>query len=240
MASQTHLHLLPDAAATTTHERIGHVVWFSIGGIGSFLVPYVFSNLLGLHHDLYYLIYFAFVGAFLGAYIRRHDIDVVRFMRVGAWSSVVLGVPISLFLVWNVLSRDSTPHPDGAYFAFEIAWRGLAYGVIDALMLTAFPALIAFGLLGDRLAGIASRLRFAGLVLALTLIITGTYHLGYEQFREDGIGQPELGNTLISIPTMVTGNPVGSILAHSTMHVTAVTHSYETDVFLPPQTNADE
>jgi hypothetical protein len=148
-------------------------------------------------------------------------------------------VPITLFLIFNVLSRDATARPDGAYFVFEIGWRGLMYGIVDALLLTAFPALVAFGLLGDKLAGIGNRLRFAGLVLIFTMLITGAYHLGYDQFREDGISQPELGNVIISLPAMATGNPVGSILAHGAMHVTAVTHSYETDVFLPPQTDVD-
>jgi len=29
------------------------------------------------------------------------------------------------------------------------------------------------------------------------------------------------------------------VLAHVSMHVTAVRHSYETDTYLPPQTDAD-
>jgi len=28
------------------------------------------------------------------------------------------------------------------------------------------------------------------------------------------------------------------VVAHATMHTTAVVHSYETDVFLPPETEA--
>jgi hypothetical protein len=31
---------------------------------------------------------------------------------------------------------------------------------------------------------------------------------------------------------------VGSILAHASMHIAAVLHAYETDVFLPPQVEA--
>jgi hypothetical protein len=72
----------------------------------------------------------------------------------------------------------------------------------------------------------------------LVLVITGAYHLGYEQFREDGIGPPEIGNTIISVPMLATGNPLGSIAAHASMHVTADIHAYETDVFLPPETEA--
>jgi hypothetical protein len=37
---------------------------------------------------------------------------------------------------------------------------------------------------------------------------------------------------------LATANPVGSIAAHISMHVTAVTHSYETTIFLPPTTRS--
>jgi hypothetical protein len=73
--------------------------------------------------------------------------------------------------------------------------------------------------------------------LVMVLIITGAYHLGYEQFREVGVGQPEIGNVIISVPMFATANPAGSVLAHASMHVAATVYSYETDVFLPPQTH---
>ena len=238
MAS-TALRMGDHVRVTSTDERLSHVVWYGAGVVGGFLIPFVFSSLLDLHHDLYYLIYFILVGAFLGAFVRRHSIDLVAFFRQGFLLSLALGVLIAGFLVFNVLNGDATARPDGAYFAFEVVWRGLIYGAVDALLLTAFPALIAFAVIGGTLTGIGRRLAFAGLVLILTLVITGAYHLGYEQYRDDGIGGPELGNTLISVPTMLSGNPVGALIAHSSMHVAAVTHSYETDLYLPPQTEAD-
>ncbi len=72
--------------------------------------------------------------------------------------------------------------------------------------------------------------------MPLVLLITATYHLGYPQYREDGVGKPEIGNTIISVPMFATANPIGALIAHATMHTTAVAHSYETDVFLPPKT----
>jgi hypothetical protein len=84
---------------------------------------------------------------------------------------------------------------------------------------------------------VVGRVRFVAVTLPMILLITATYHLGYPQFREDGVGQPEVGNTLISVPALLTTNPAGSVVAHAAMHTTAVTHSYETDVYLPPQTS---
>jgi hypothetical protein len=86
---------------------------------------------------------------------------------------------------------------------------------------------------------VARRLGFAAIALPLVIVITAVYHLGYDQFREDGVAKPEIGNTVISVPLLVAVNPAGSIVAHASMHVAAVTHAYETDVFLPPQTTAE-
>jgi hypothetical protein len=72
----------------------------------------------------------------------------------------------------------------------------------------------------------------------LVVAITGIYHLGYTQYRRDGIGQPETGNTLISMPMLLSANPIGSIADHMAMHVSAVAHTYGTEVRLPPPTRA--
>ena len=68
------------------------------------------------------------------------------------------------------------------------------------------------------------------------MLITATYHLGYPQYRQDGVAKPETGNTIMSIPMLATANPIGSVAAHVSMHVTSITHSYETKIFLPPET----
>jgi hypothetical protein len=68
--------------------------------------------------------------------------------------------------------------------------------------------------------------------------ITGVYHLGYAQYREDGVGAPETGNTIISMPMLLSTNPVGSIADHMAMHISAVAHDYETGVRLPPPVKA--
>lgn len=217
-----------------------HLGWFASGAAIGFLVPYVFSSVLELNHDLYYGIYFSIAFAFLSAYVVTTRLDVARLFAISWRWSLALALPATAFVVANVLSRDSTPGPSGAYAVFEVLWRGLGYGVVDALLLTAFPAAIAFSLLAGQVFGVRRRLLFAAVMLPLVLIITGTYHLGYEQFREDGIGPPELGNAVISVPSLAAVSPLGSIVAHSAMHVTADIHAYETDVFLPPQTDAPD
>ena len=79
---------------------------------------------------------------------------------------------------------------------------------------------------------------FTALALPLVLIVAATYHWGYPQHRQDGLSRPETGNVPISIPTFATVNPVGSVVAHVAQHITAVTHTYESRIFNPPETKS--
>ncbi len=217
--------------------RATQIVWFAGGALLGFLIPYLFSSLLGLQHDLYYAIYFALVGLFLTAYVRTTGVSVRETLLRSLPLTLAVGAIIAGLEVMNVLrTSPATAHPAGAYFGFELLWRGLLYGTVDALLLTAFPALVALGALGGDLHSIARHIGFAALALVLTAVITGAYHWGYAQYRQDGLRMPEQGNVIITLPTLIDANPIGSIVAHATMHVTANAHSYETPVYLPPAT----
>lgn len=216
-----------------------HLAWFAGGIVLAFAAPYLLTSVVSLQHDVYYLMYFGAVLSFLYLYVRLTAAEVrAVFIRNWRWS-LALGVAAAAFVVANVLSRDSTDGPSGGYLAFELAWRGAAYGAVDALLLTAFPGLVVVGLMRGRISGLLRRVGFAALALVLVMIITGVYHLGYEQFREEGIAAPETGNIIMSVPMLATLNPVGSVLAHASMHVAAEAHAHETDVFLPPQVETD-
>lgn len=232
--------------ATYVHPRsapVPHVVrqgaWFVFGSVVAFGVPYVGVSLLDMQHDLYYAAYFAITLAMLATYARSEHVDVrALFTRNWIWSLAV-GVPVAAFVVWNVFrTDDATARPHGAYFAFEILWRGVGYGAVDALLLTVFPCVVAYTMLHGRMGMVLGRARYVAIAVPMILVITAAYHLGYPQYRQDGVAKPEVGNTLISIPMLATTNPIGSIGAHIAMHVTAVTHSYETTIFLPPQTDS--
>jgi hypothetical protein len=72
------------------------------------------------------------------------------------------------------------------------------------------------------------------LTVLLSMAITATYHLGYPQFRGSDLVQPEIGAVIANVPTALTGNPVGSIVAHATYHVGANVHTYRSATYLPP------
>jgi hypothetical protein len=223
----------------TIPEVVRQLAWLgAVCGL-AFLVPYLGVSVLALQHDVFYLVYFAVTIALVATYVRVEQVDVAEiFRRRWRWS-LGLGVVLAAFLVFNVFSTsDATARPHGAYFVFELLWRGVGYGAIDTLLLTIFPCFVVYKLLDGHVAGPKGKLRFTALMLPLVLLITATYHLGYPQYRQDGVSRPETGNVLISIPTFATVNPVGSIVAHVSQHITAVTHAYESRIFNPPVTNS--
>ncbi len=220
-------------------DAFRQLAWYAVICAVAFLVPYLGVSVLDLQHDAFYLFYFAVTIALVAAYVRVERVDVAEiFRRRWRWS-LGLGVVLAVFLVFNVFNTSgATARPHGAYFVFELAWRGVGYGVIDTLLLTIFPCFVAYKLLHGHVAGLKGRLRFTALMLPLVIIITATYHLGYPQYRQDGLSRPETGNVLISIPTFATVNPVGSVVAHVSQHIAAVTHAYESRIFNPPATKS--
>ena len=223
----------------TVPAALRHLAWFAAVCAVAFLVPYLGVSVLDLQHDVFYLAYFAVTIALVAAYARVERVHVREiFRRRWRWSLGV-GVILAAFLVLNVFNTsDATARPDGAYFAFELLWRGVGYGMVDTLLLTIFPCFVAYQLVHGNVEGWRGKARLTAVMLPLVLVITATYHLGYPQYRDDGLGRPETGNVLISIPTFATANPVGSVVAHVSQHVTAVTHAYESRIFNPPATTS--
>ena len=218
---------------------VRHLVWFFLVCFVAFLVPFLGVSILDMQHDAFYLVYFAITIALIAGYIRVEHVDVAEVFRFRWQWSFGIGVVLAGFLVFNVLNtQHATARPRGAYFAFELLWRGVGYGLIDTLLLTVLPCLVAYQLLHGHVGGFKGKLRFTALCLPLVIIVTATYHLGYPQYRQDGISRPETGNVLISIPTFATANPVGSFVAHVSQHVAAVTHAYESKIFNPPVTKS--
>ena len=228
-------HSLPRAVPGVARQ----LAWFAAVCAVAFVVPYVGVSLLDLQHDVFYAAYAAVTLALVATYVRVERID-VRETFVRRWRpSLALGVVLAAFLVVNVFrTADATARPHGAYLVFEVLWRGVGYGAIDTLLLTIFPCFVATKLLHGHVGGLVGKLRLTAVMLPLVLVVTATYHLGYPQYREDGVGRPETGNVLISIPAFATANPVGSVVAHVSQHVTAVTHAYESRIFNPPVTKA--
>lgn len=228
--------------ALRRHERrtIGASVesrWLLGGLVFAFAVPFLFTDLIHVPRDLYYALYVVAVFAFVGAWAHRTQQPVRAFLtRRWKWG-VSLGVLAGVVLMLTVGREPSTPHPHGLSFVGAVLWRGVAYGAADGLLLSVFPILAVFGLFASKPLRERSRKAVAGigaLALVVSLLFTAVYHLGYPDFRGGKVKRPLTGDAIWSAPTLLTLSPLGAPIAHIGLHVSAVVHSYQTDLFLPP------
>ena len=214
-----------------------HVAWLAGGLIGGFLVPFVLADRLGLQRDVYYGIYALFVFGLAAGWMRDTD-QSLRELVSRRWR-LALGLVIgfSALAVFLVLkASDGSGHPGGLGFVSAVFWRGIVYGAADGVLLTAFPIVVVYAAFNVR-PGRSSRrrtVRVGALALATSMLFTAVYHLGYSDFRSKKVAKPMAGDLVWSPPTLLTANPIGGPIVHMTMHVTAVTDDYKTDVFLPP------
>ena len=213
---------------------MSHLVWIPLGAGVAFLASFVFGDLIALPVDLYYLVYFAVILGFLRFYVKRTRLDLREWASRRLVLGIVFGVLGGILLAQGVLSRAPTPQLSGGMLLWALVWRGVADGAVDGLILLAFPWVVTWRAFGRARAGWDRR---AGATLVAwlgILFVTTAYHLGYRDFRSSQILQPNIGSTIGAIPTLVSANPVGSVVSHVFLHVTAVVHSPETDLFLPP------
>jgi hypothetical protein len=230
----------PSVARSVAPRQVSarrHLAWLIGGLAGAFLVPFVLADQLGLQRDLYYALYVsAVVGLFVGW--ARDTGQPLRAMIARRWRlAVALGLLVAgLSALIAVRAEDAGPHPGGLEFLAALGWRGVIYGAADGLLLSAFPILLVFAALRDsRLRRRAGGLVAVGAVaMVASLAMTAGYHAGYSDFRSDKLGKPVTGDLVWSVPTLATLNPIGAPIAHAGLHVGAVVHNYDTDLFLPP------
>ena len=217
------------------------LLWLGGAAMLFFLVPFVGTDWLELQPDLYYLGYFTLAVAFFATFVTMHASALRPLWTEHLWQSLLIGALAGAALAIGIFNQAATPHPDGWRFGFQIVWRGLIYGSVDALTLYVFPAAVAYLLLRGNRKGLRRKAAFAGLALMLSLLVTTTYHLGYSEYRGDTIKSPEIGALVANIPTALTGNPLGAVLTHGTMHISAVLHQNEGGAqhMLPPKVTAD-
>lgn len=231
----------PGTTVPSTRSALDPWAWFVGGAALFFAVPFVGTDVLGLQPDVFYLCYFTVAGAWFATFLTVHRAELHDLWRLNLPWSLAVGALAGLAVAAIVFSSAGTDHPDGWRWWFEIGWRGVVYGLVDALTLFVFPAAVAYLLMhGDR-RGAGRKTGYAGLVLVLSLVMSTSYHLGYPEYRDADLRSPLIGTAMASSAAMLTGNPVGAFLTHGTAHVSAVVHQSEGGPthMLPPKVTAD-
>jgi hypothetical protein len=221
---------------TTTNTD--HLAWIMASAMVAFTWSYVFTDLLDIPAPLYHGLYFAVVAGLVLLYVRTTRADIHALLRRRLARAVVFGIVVGLVLVRRVLQDPPSAGASGAWYAWDLVWRGVLYGVVDGVLLSAFPWLVVWRAFDGESASLVDRVKLHAVVVVSVVLMTSVSHAGYPEFRGDKLVQANVRSIIASLPTMVSGNPIASPIAHVILHVAAVTHSPTSDLFLPPHDRA--
>jgi hypothetical protein len=192
------------------------------------------ADMARLTRDAVVPAYLVIVGALLLVYVRSTGVPLrealSRRWRVGS----LVGLAVGALLTLNVLAQPGSPRPSGLHLVWALFWLGVVYGVVDALLLNVLPVWIVNPGGASVNRRWQSRLGRAAVALGASLLVTATYHLGYQEFRGPALIQPLIGNGLLALGLLLTQSPAAAIIGHMIMHAAAVLHGMETTVQLPP------
>jgi hypothetical protein len=214
-------------------ESLLSLPWVVGAGVLGFGLSAVFSSWLKLSRRIFLIPYLGGAGAFLYAFLRSNNIDVGSALSHNWIWGVVAGVIVGAFLVNTVRAQPASRKSSGGLLALDIAWLGLAYGIIDALFLNVMPVLAVWDA-SPGVSATANRIGLGALALVASLLVTLAYHIGYDEFRNKSVARVLLGNAIITLAYLVSGNPLGAIVSHTAMHIAAVIHGPDTTIQLPP------
>lgn len=216
------------------------LIWLLALALGSFLVTWIFADLLRMRQAPYIGVLAVVTGAFLYGYLSWSNADWVEFLSHqwlwGVIGAIVVGaVLIALFLRSKRAHANMfalAPRPQGLRLAGALLWEGLVYGVAEGLLLSVLPVLITWNALwslhwteswyGAVLSGV--------IALAASVAVIVVHHLGYPEFRGRQLVFAVGGCAPLSLASLLTMNPLAATIGHSLLHMGAVLTSTE----LPP------
>ena len=210
--------------------------WVVAAGLLGFALSMIFAGLLHLPRKLYLIPYIGISGLFIYAYFRWSGISISELIQHNLVWGLVGAIALALFTIRNIMSQPASPRAKGLPLVFDLLWSGVAYGLTDSLLLSVLPVLatwLAFTQL-NWTAGLPGRILVGAIALLASMLVTAAYHLGYPEYRKEGIKGPLIGNTAMTLGYLLTGNPLAAILSHIAMHVAAVLHGPDSVMQLPP------
>lgn len=213
-----------------------HFIWIILAaGLGLALAG-LFAGWLRLPRRLFLIPYVSVSGLFIAGYFMWTGIDFSQLLA-GNWAwGVLAGLLVGTITVANVRAQPASRQSGGGRLLVDLAWAGVAYGLIDALFLNVLPVLaVREGLAGFGWAGSSiGKVGMGAIALAASLLVALAYHVGYPEFRNRKVGLVLVGNGLITLAFLLSGNPLGAIVAHVVMHLAAVVRGPDTTLQLPP------
>ena len=206
------------AAGERPTKRIPPGLWISLAALAGLASSGIFASWLHWSRNAFGLGHAALAGLFLTAYVMIAGVHPTVQLRRHWRAGLVGGVLVGIILTYGVMTQPASPRPSGMALVGAMAWLGVVYGALDALLLSVVPVLIVYGSRPpEELRGWTARLQWGGVALLVSLAVTAAYHLGFAEFRGPTLLQPLIGNAMVTAGYLLTGSPLAAMLAHVIM-----------------------
>lgn len=213
----------------------GSVRWVLAAALVGLLSSAVFSGLLRLSRPWFVAAHATLTLALCLAYAWWERISIrTQFVRRRS-AGLIGGLLVGALLARQVGGQPASPRAEDGALIGQLALFGVVYGAVDALLLSVLPVLALYGSRpASDLRTAGARFRWALVALLGSAVVTALYHAGFREFRGVELVQPVIGNSVITLAYLLTGNPWAPIVAHVVMHAAAVLHGMEFTMQLPP------
>jgi hypothetical protein len=210
--------------------------WSLAAGVAAFSISLRFSGWQRLSRRRYGIPYIGLSGLFLYAFAVWSEVDLNRLFLNNWYWGLAAALLLGAWMVKNILSQPASTRTTGFTLLFDLLWLGMAYGLMDALLLSVLPVLAtwqAFALLGWTSIWLG-KIIVGLLAVAASIAVTVAYHLGYTEYRGGKVFGPVIGNTTMTLGCLLTGNPLASILSHIIMRIAGVLRGPASVIQFPP------
>jgi hypothetical protein len=206
------------------------LIWLFALALGSFLVTWIFTDLLRFARTAYIGVLTVVTAGFLFGYLSWSNADWGAFISYqwfwGLVGAVITGPLLVAIMVQGARRAHSrvlalTPRPEGLHLAATLLWEGVVYGIDEGLLLSVLPVLMtwqALSVLGWTQSWLG--VVFSGAVaLVASVFVIVVHHLGYQEFRGPAVAGAAISCSILSLAYLLTMNPLaamgGHIIAHS-------------------------
>lgn len=212
------------------------ILWLIGASLIGFGISAIFSGWLKLSRRLFLIPYIALSSLVLFLFLYNNPVVNIEFWFHNWYWGILIWLLAGAFLIRNVSSQPFTQKEKGFHLYVDLLWFGFAYGVIDGLLLNVMPVIVIWNIFPSTLSegSITEQIGIGLIAIIASLMVTLFYHLGYSEFRNKSVLMVLLGNMIITLTFILSGNPLAAVLTHTTMHVAAVFRGPETTIQLPP------
>lgn len=197
-----------------------HIFWVLWACAFVFAIPYVSLFLLKINNDLFYLLFLVTGILFLWFYKKRSNLKIKPALKSG-WA---LGVILALFIGLSFISIKMTDYSDLTLTLrnnglFTIFWRGIVYGLISGLLISAFPFIAVWRAIAGSNPGNLRKIGAIAVALVSIVFVSFSFSAGISGFDKDKISYNTKMNIIAGLPTLLSGNPLASPIAGAFLRV---------------------